>query len=97
MKLHDEIQTAYEKYKNKAYIEAEIDIRNLLAKHLREHNVLRLGALTALAINQVVTAQIRMSQACENREINAEMYNSCLLYTSPSPRDATLSRMPSSA
>ena len=25
------------------------------------------------------------------------MENSCLLYTSPSPRDATLSRMPSSA
>ena len=25
------------------------------------------------------------------------MYNGCLLYTSPSPRDATLSRMPSSA
>ena len=24
-------------------------------------------------------------------------YNPCLLYTSPSPRDATLSRMPSSA
>ena len=26
-----------------------------------------------------------------------EVYNDCLLYTSPSPRDATLSRMPSSA
>ena len=26
-----------------------------------------------------------------------EMYRFCLLYTSPSPRDATLSRMPSSA
>ena len=26
-----------------------------------------------------------------------EIINSCLLYTSPSPRDATLSRMPSSA
>ena len=26
-----------------------------------------------------------------------EDYHSCLLYTSPSPRDATLSRMPSSA
>ena len=25
------------------------------------------------------------------------LYTSCLLYTSPSPRDATLSRMPSSA
>ena len=28
---------------------------------------------------------------------NANNYNVCLLYTSPSPRDATLSRMPSSA
>ena len=27
----------------------------------------------------------------------SEDYRSCLLYTSPSPRDATLSRMPSSA
>ena len=26
-----------------------------------------------------------------------EEYGDCLLYTSPSPRDATLSRMPSSA
>ena len=26
-----------------------------------------------------------------------EPYDACLLYTSPSPRDATLSRMPSSA
>ena len=26
-----------------------------------------------------------------------ELYIACLLYTSPSPRDATLSRMPSSA
>ena len=26
-----------------------------------------------------------------------ELFNICLLYTSPSPRDATLSRMPSSA
>ena len=26
-----------------------------------------------------------------------ELYHVCLLYTSPSPRDATLSRMPSSA
>ena len=28
---------------------------------------------------------------------DSEIFNSCLLYTSPSPRDATLSRMPSSA
>ena len=29
--------------------------------------------------------------------LKAEAVNTCLLYTSPSPRDATLSRMPSSA
>ena len=28
---------------------------------------------------------------------NADKFSGCLLYTSPSPRDATLSRMPSSA
>ena len=30
-------------------------------------------------------------------EIDYDKFNNCLLYTSPSPRDATLSRMPSSA
>ena len=30
-------------------------------------------------------------------ELKTAEINSCLLYTSPSPRDATLSRMPSSA
>ena len=31
------------------------------------------------------------------KKIRSEEKNICLLYTSPSPRDATLSRMPSSA
>ena len=30
-------------------------------------------------------------------KVSRKLLNSCLLYTSPSPRDATLSRMPSSA
>ena len=30
-------------------------------------------------------------------DLISELYGDCLLYTSPSPRDATLSRMPSSA
>ena len=33
----------------------------------------------------------------EANELIWDNYNACLLYTSPSPRDATLSRMPSSA
>ena len=32
-----------------------------------------------------------------NGKITAEELNNCLLYTSPSPRDRTRSRMPSSA
>ena len=39
---------------------------------------------------------------CDSREVKpnyifAALPGTCLLYTSPSPRDATLSRMPSSA
>ena len=30
-------------------------------------------------------------------DLGADSLHTCLLYTSPSPRDATLSRMPSSA
>ena len=32
-----------------------------------------------------------------NYDVEMTMFDCCLLYTSPSPRDATLSRMPSSA
>ena len=35
--------------------------------------------------------------ACENGHLDVVRMMFCLLYTSPSPRDATLSRMPSSA
>ena len=33
----------------------------------------------------------------ENKSANSDQFNDCLLYTSPSPRDGLLSRMPSSA
>ena len=36
-------------------------------------------------------------EAKELNDILKDEYGICLLYTSPSPRDATLSRMPSSA
>ena len=44
--------------------------------------------------NQVIDAQV----SGKDQELLTKRYTeSCLLYTSPSPRDATLSRMPSSA
>ena len=36
-------------------------------------------------------------QSIINDKVTVNFENACLLYTSPSPRDATLSRMPSSA
>jgi len=52
------------------------------------------------AVN-IVMLQMRVKKGLANKEKNIEraltMIDGCLLYTSPSPRDATLSRMPSSA
>ena len=36
-------------------------------------------------------------ESIDDASLEATDYEDCLLYTSPSPRDATLSRMPSSA
>ena len=41
---------------------------------------------------------LKLFEVCRLRDIPIVTFvNNCLLYTSPSPRDATLSRMPSSA
>ena len=40
--------------------------------------------------------QLERPQPMYDKNINL-LYDSCLLYTSPSPRDGLLSRMPSSA
>ena len=46
----------------------------------------------------VIVDELRNAKDINSLEIkNSEYTDSCLLYTSPSPRDATLSRMPSSA
>ena len=39
----------------------------------------------------------QMAKFSEGIAKKTQMYNSCLLYTSPSPRDGSISRMPSSA
>ena len=44
-----------------------------------------------------ITAHIVMPSSAPAIKKNAVICYGCLLYTSPSPRDATLSRMPSSA
>ena len=48
------------------------------------------------AIKMSIAAAMRMNAEGIKIQISGRL-NGCLLYTSPSPRDATLSRMPSSA
>ena len=81
-----------ETYLKQAYL-AELSgevMMNCLAERFPE----RKSALQLLAgIEQKTAASLAASQAFTVTEAE----QACLLYTSPSPRDATLSRMPSSA
>ena len=70
-------------------------------------NVLDKSGMNVADVNKLIPHQAnlriieaitdRMGIPSENTFVNLDKYGNCLLYTSPSPRDATLSRMPSSA
>ena len=45
----------------------------------------------------IIPAEIQSMDWLTHLNLNSTQVKVCLLYTSPSPRDATLSRMPSSA
>ena len=55
-------------------------------------------SLLALALLQIPQAvKTHRYNRCVDAQVSLRSTSNCLLYTSPSPRDATLSRMPSSA
>ena len=47
--------------------------------------------------SSTVTVLLVGNDTKRRKHVDWELYSSCLLYTSPSPRDRTRSRMPSSA
>ena len=51
------------------------------------------GRVAVAGDGQVTLGDMAMKQ----KAVKVRKFNSCLLYTSPSPRDGLLSRMPSSA
>ena len=68
-------------------IRAHLDDRNeTVGKKIRESEINKIPFMIVVGENEV-----------KNNSISIRRHHGCLLYTSPSPRDATLSRMPSSA
>ena len=74
----------------RSYVELAWHLVNRTARDLDFNFVGRIDA-------RPVKAQRQFVPGFAKRHFTARSYYACLLYTSPSPRDATLSRMPSSA
>ena len=64
--------------------------------HAGERGAIKIYEGQLLALNTIVKNEDLKKTILEMKE-HEEEHCICLLYTSPSPRDATLSRMPSSA
>ena len=65
--------------------------------HLQDINNKNKKRLQHQELNQVLAGQMNEKRMRQENDARANKSYICLLYTSPSPRDATLSRMPSSA
>ena len=59
--------------------------------------ILQFARILDRTLSRVLSNRYRSNEDELHEESNQHRLKTCLLYTSPSPRDATLSRMPSSA
>ena len=77
----------------------EWDIGNIGATSIRAETIAFTEAYAEIEATFMVRADSPLKEIAEvdAEGIRIAVSGSCLLYTSPSPRDATLSRMPSSA
>ena len=89
----------YDYYQPEAYVPTT-DIYIEKDASINEHiEQMRLSATKAIMERRdvVIVASVSAIYGLTIDSRNRSYYYNCLLYTSPSPRDATLSRMPSSA
>ena len=66
-------------------------------KNNENQRLLKTNSMLSVMLEQAKVAKERMEANLLRVYDEAHEVRACLLYTSPSPRDATLSRMPSSA
>ena len=98
-KLKRKVDGSIERYKvrlvAKGYSQGEgIDFHEIFSPVVKLVSIRTMLALTALL--DLELEQLDVKTTFLHGDLDEEIYI-CLLYTSPSPRDATLSRMPSSA
>ena len=82
----------------KAAAELRAELKEEVAELKSKHN--KVPGLTVILIGDLTPSQIYVrnkEKSANEVGLKSEVIKYCLLYTSPSPRDATLSRMPSSA
>ena len=87
----DEVNKYIEKYKNDLIV-IKYGGNVLIDRNIFDNFITDLSILNKLGLSAIV---VHGGGPRIKRELDKS--NICLLYTSPSPRDATLSRMPSSA
>ena len=73
----------------------------LIDKGMNKHNLKELSGVSSASIAKLgkgdnITTDV-LIKICESLDCTLEDIMDCLLYTSPSPRDLSTSRMPSSA
>eukprot|EP00830_Metopus_es_P011408 TRINITY_DN2250_c0_g1_i2.p3 TRINITY_DN2250_c0_g1~~TRINITY_DN2250_c0_g1_i2.p3 ORF type:complete len:118 (+),score=29.20 TRINITY_DN2250_c0_g1_i2:281-634(+) len=73
------------------------DIFKLMENIQKQAEAMEMRTDPAEADASAIYSIVKKDVQTENQPTKSIIFNSCLLYTSPSPRDATLSRMPSSA
>ena len=86
------------KFEELFYIQLHLITKNLVRKHkIKGHAFNKVGNLFSDFYENHLPFELTNAQKRVLKEIRNDMGNPCLLYTSPSPRDRTRSRMPSSA
>lgn len=75
MDLAGTTRSLYEIYKTGDFLGAERGVREALSKWKEDTDLLRLGALTALSVNQVVTAHQRLDVVLDCMPMTAELAN----------------------
>ena len=93
-KRYDDRREAYVQFSYYTYVQVEVNGLACAGKKIHEV-LLDAGNVGVQDISAKYVQECQLMS--DLRHPNITLFLGCLLYTSPSPRDATLSRMPSSA